>query len=135
MDFNFFQKFTFGIDASSALIENDFLSAVKFSKKDSIVDDANFNTTIAEDLARYLIAEISVNAVQCYGKVNHVTMSLVWFSLVRHTRPITVLLTCPQTLRIFQHTGFCDLDSFLDGGKPDRYLVGSGQSRGGASPS
>ena len=44
---------------------------------------------------------VSVDAAQCYHRVNHVIMSMVWLSLIRVVGPIKILLYCLQTMKIF----------------------------------
>ena len=81
------------------------------------------------------MAVVSVDAAQCYDRVNHVIMSLVWLALIRHLGPIAVMLSCLQTMRLFQRTGFGDSTTFLDGGNLDEYLIGLGQGSRGAPAS
>ena len=40
------------------------------------------------------MAVVPVDAVQCYDRVNHVIMVLVWYALIGKLSPILVLLTC-----------------------------------------
>jgi hypothetical protein len=76
-----------------------------------------------------------VDAAQYYNRVNHVIISLVWYVLIWNEDPITVLLTCLQTMDFFQYTGFEDLITFPNGDKVDKYLLGFGQgSRGTPTP-
>ena len=50
------------------------------SKKGSTADDAKFDKTLMEDLSRQSripMSIVSVDATQCYDRVNYVIMSLV----------------------------------------------------------
>ena len=39
------------------------------------------------------MAVVSVDAAQCYDRVNHVIMALAWYALIGKIRPILVLIT------------------------------------------
>ena len=55
---------------------------------------------------------VSVDAALCYDRVNHVSMSLVWLTLVGVVGPIKVLLHCLQTMQFFQRTRHGDSITF-----------------------
>ena len=79
------------------------------------------------------VAVVSVDVVQCYDRMNHVIMALVWYALKGKMGPILVLFTFMQNMRLFQRTGtgFGDSITFLEGGKLSKYLMrlGTGGSR------
>ena len=86
-DFNFFQQFIFGKEAMDTLTKNKLLPHEHFSKKRSTAEDAKFDNTLMADLSRQArkpMSNVSVDAAQCYDRVNHVIMSLVWCSLIKH---------------------------------------------------
>ena len=117
---------------------NGFLPGEYFSKKGSTAEDDKFDKTPTEDLsrqARHPMKVVSVDAAQCYVRVNHVIMALVWYALIGMMGPILVLLHCMQNMRLFQRTGFGDSTTFLDGGRLLKYLMGLGQGSRGAPPS
>ena len=67
--------------------------------------------------SRTTMSIVSVDAAQCYDRVNHVVMSLVWLALVGVVGPTKVLLHhCLQTMKFFQRTGHGD-SSTCTGGK------------------
>ena len=78
-----------------------------FHKTKSMIgfqEDTKFDKTLTEDLSRqsrHPMAVVSVDAAQCYDRVNHVIMSLLWLALNRHVGPIAVILSCLQTMRVF----------------------------------
>ena len=79
-DFNFFQQFFFGQEAMRSLTDQGLLPEEHFSKKGSTAEDAKFDKTLMEDLSRQSrtpMSIVSVDAAQCYDRVNHVSMSLV----------------------------------------------------------
>ena len=137
-DFNFFQQFIFGREAMTSLTDNGFLPEEHFSKKESTAEDAKVDKALTEDLsrqARHPTAVVSVDAAQCYDRVNHVIMALVWLALIGNMAPILVLLHCMQNMKLFHRTGFGDPTTFLDGGGLTKYLMGLGQGSRGAPPS
>ena len=67
------------------LTKNGFLPDEHFSKKGSTAEDAKFDKTLMADLSRQArkpMSNVSVDAAQCYDRVNHIIMSLVWYSLM-----------------------------------------------------
>ena len=62
------------------------------------------------------MAVVSVDTAQCYDRVKHVIMALVWLALIGNMAPILVLLHCMQHVKLFQRTGVGDSTTFLDGG-------------------
>ena len=106
-DFNFFQQFIFGREAMNLLTDNGFLPEEHFSKNDSTTEDAKFNKTLTEDLSRqaqHPMAVVLVDTTQCYDRMNHVIMVLLWYALMGKMGPIRVLLICMQNTRLIQCT-------------------------------
>ena len=104
----------------NALTDNGFLPEEPFSKKSSTTEDEKFDKTLIEDLsrqARYPMAAVSVETVQCYDRVNHMIVDPVTYALIGMQGPIAVSLTCLQTMKFFQRTCFSDSTIFLDGGQ------------------
>ena len=99
-DFNFFQLLFFGKNMHS-LTSNGFLSKEQFSKKCSTAKDAKLDKTLPEDLrrnARHSMVVVTVDAEQCYDKVNHVIVALVLCAVIGNGGPIQMILTCLQTM-------------------------------------
>ena len=135
-DFKFFQLFIFGKEAMETLTKNGLLPNEHFSKKGSTAEDVKFDKTLVADMscqARKPMSNVSVDAAQCYDRVNHVIMSLVWCALTKHMGPNGVLLSCLQTMRFYQRTGHGDSTSFIGG--EGFYFMGLGQGSRGAPPS
>ena len=126
VDFNFFQQFVFGQEDMNELVENGYLPKEHFSQKGSTAEDTKLYKTLMTDLscqARYPLAIISVDAAQCYARVNHVIMSLIWSALIGHIEPISSL-TILANNEIFQQTGFGDSQSHFGGSHLIKYLMG-----------
>ena len=79
-NFNFFQQFIFEQEAMNTLTKQGLLPEEHFSKKRSTAEDAKFEKTLMADnsrQARTPMSNVSVDAAQCYDRVNHVIMSLM----------------------------------------------------------
>ena len=130
------RQFIFEQEAMRTLTDQGLLPDEHFSKKGSTAEDAKFDKVLMEDLSRQSrtsMSIVSVDAAQCYDRVNHVIMSLVWLALIRVVGPIKVLLHCLQTMKFFQRTGHGDSDTFTGG--EGSYFMGLGQGSRGAPPS
>jgi hypothetical protein len=79
---------------------------------------------------------VSADAANCYDRVNHVIMSLVWLALTNGNIPAIVsTLICLQTMKFFQRTGFGESKSFFGGAGIRPYMMGLGQGSRAAPPS
>jgi len=79
---------------------------------------------------------ISADAANCYDRVNHVVMSLVWLTLLNgNTSAVVVALICLQTMKFFQQTGFRESKTFIGGKDLIKYIMGLGQGSRAAPPS
>ena len=119
-----------------SLADQGLLPEKHFSKKGSTADDAKFDKTLMEDISRQSrmpMSIVSVDAAQCYDRVNHVIMSLVWLALIWVVGLIKVLLHCLQTMKFFQSTGHGDSSTFTGG--EGSCFMGLGQGSRGAPPS
>jgi hypothetical protein len=129
-DFNCYNQFIFGRTAMASLTANAFLPEELFSQKGCTAEDAKFDKTLTADLsrqARYPMTVVSADAAYCYDRVNHIIMSLVWLALTSNIPAIVATLTCLQTMKFFQHTGFRDSKSYFGGFFHQPYMMGLGQ--------
>jgi hypothetical protein len=95
------------------LTESGYIPEELFSQKGSTVEDAKFDKTLMAGFSRqaqHLMIVTSADAAYCYGRVNHVIMSLVWLVLTNGNIPaIVAALICLQTMNFFQRTGLVNL--------------------------
>ena len=78
VNFNFFRQFIFEREAMNFLTDNRFLPEEHFSKKGSTAEDAKFDKILTEHLprqARHPMVVVSVDAAQCYDRLNHVIVA------------------------------------------------------------
>jgi hypothetical protein len=71
---------------------------------------------------------ISANVANCYDRVNHVIMSLIWLVLTNsNISAIVTALLCLQTIKFFQWTGFGESKTYFGGNNYHPYMMGLGQ--------
>ncbi len=136
-DLNWFMKFIFNDGAMSALQAIDYLPEEHYSKKQSTAEDACLDKTLTFDISRQAhtpMAIMSVDAAQCYDRVHHGLMSLVWLALIRDLPAVRILLSCLGDMKIYTRTGYGDSTSFF-GGREAMPLCGLGQGSKAAPPS
>ena len=132
----YFQAVYIGDKARQSLPEEGRLPGEHFSKKGSTAIDAKFDTTLMTDISRQSrnpLAIVSVGAVQCYDRANHVMLALMWIALLKNTVIVKVILECLQTIKFYQRSGYGDSTDYVGG--PDQIVrwMGLGQGSRGAS--
>ena len=128
-DLNWFMKFVFNDGAMTALQAVNYLPEEHYSRKQSTAEDACFDKTLTFDISRQShtpMAIMSVDAAQCYDRVHHGLMSLVWLALVRDIPVIQILLSCLGDMKIYTRTGYGDSESYF-GGRGEIPACGLGQ--------
>lgn len=128
-DLNWFMKFIFNDGAMSALQAIDYLPEEHYSKKQSTAEDACLDKTLTFDISRQShtpMAIMSVDAAQCYDRVHHGLMSLVWLALTRDLPAVQILLSCLGDMKIYTRTGYGDSETFF-GGRDETPACGLGQ--------
>jgi hypothetical protein len=140
-DFNFYNQFVFGKQAMTSLTENGFIPEELFSQKGSTAEDAKFDKTLTMDISRSRqsrtpMTVILADAANCYDRVNHIIMSLVWLMLLNgNTSAVVVALICLQTMKFFQRTGLGESKTFIGGKDLLKYIMGLVQGSRAAPPS
>jgi hypothetical protein len=138
-DFNCYTQFIFGRQAMQTLTDSGYIPEELFSQKGSTTEDAKFDKTLMADLswqARQPMTIVSADAAYCYGRMNHVIMSLVWLALTNGNIPaIVATLIYLQTMKFFQRTGFGESKTFFGGEGIWLYMMGLGQGNRAAPPS
>ena len=129
-DYNWFNKLIFNDQAMATLKSTGMMPEEHFSQKQSLAEDACFDKILTLDLSRQTrlpMALVSVDAAQCYDRVNHLMMSLVWLALGVQRSAIAIILNCLQNMKIFTRTGFGDSTSFFGGPNQAVSFCGLGQ--------
>ena len=129
-DYNWFNKLIFHDQAMSMLQATGLMPEEHLSQKQSLAEDACFDKILTLDLARQSrrpMALVSIDAAQCYDRVNHLIMSLVWLALGVQRSAIAIILNCLQNMKLFTRTGFGDSSSFIGGHDQQIPFCGLGQ--------
>ena len=129
-DYNWFNKLIFNDQAMAALNATGFMPEEHFNQKQSLAEDACFDKILTLDLSRQSrlpMALVSIDAAQCYDRVNHLMMSLVWLALGVQQSAIAIILNCLQNMKIFTRTGFGDSSSSFGGPNQVIPFCGLGQ--------
>jgi hypothetical protein len=79
---------------------------------------------------------VSADATNCYYRVNHVIMLLVWLTLLNgNIPPVVVALICLQTMKFFQRTGLGESKTYFGGRDLIKYIMGLVQGSRAEPPS
>ena len=117
-EYNYSQAVYVGDEAMQSLIEGGHLPEEHFSKKGSTAIDAKFDETLMRDISRQSrnpLAIVLVDAAQCYDRVNHVMLALMWLALLKHPVIVNVILECLQTIKFYQRSGYGDSSEYFGG--------------------
>ena len=129
-DYNWFNKFIFNDGALRALQSSGLLPEEHYSQRNSTAEDACFDKTLTLDISRQSrtpMAIISVDAAQCYDRVNHRMMALVWLALQVPIQAVAIIVHCLQYMKIFTRTGWGDSTRHFGGNTSDTPFCGLGQ--------
>ncbi len=107
-DFNCYNQFIFSKAAMDFLNSIGYTPEDLFSQKGSTSKDAKFDRTLMADLSRQAhrpMTVVSADAANCYDRINHIEITLVWLVLTNGNIPaIVVSLICLQTMTFYQQT-------------------------------
>ena len=129
-DYNWLNKLVFHDRAMEALRRSGFLPEEHFSQKESLAEDACFDKILTFDLSRQSrcpLSVTSVDAAQCYDRVNHIIMGLVWMALGVSHSAISIILDCLSNMSIYTRTGFGDSSQSFGGRLQEIPFCGLGQ--------
>ncbi len=135
-DFNCYNQFILGKKAMKTMTDKAYVLEELFSQKGSTAEDAKLNKTLMADIsqqARLQMAVVSADTANCYNRVNHIIMSLIWLVLTNGNIPaIVAALVCLQTKRISQRTGYGESKTFFGSIYIIKYIMGLRQGNRGA---
>ena len=107
-DFNHFKQKFIGLIAMENLVNSGLLPEEHGSRKGSTAIDSSLDVTLSVDISRQsriTMAILSLDAAQCYDRVNRVFMAMMWILLTRNIMAIFVILSCLQTMEFFKGLG------------------------------
>ena len=134
-DFNMHNKLHFGSRMLDAARSEGIIPQEQYSDKQSTAEDGTFDKILQGDIAwqrRMPFAILSADAANCYDRIHHSIMALLFLALGVHTGVIAAMLRSIQIMKFFLRTGWGESTSFI-GGDPLRIMHGMCQGNG-ASP-
>ena len=133
-DFNFHNKLIFGSRMLNAARTEGLIPSEQYSDKQNTAEDGSFDKILQGDISRQKrlpMSIISADAANCYDRVHHTIMALVFLSLGVRTGAIKAMLQSIQLMKFFLRTGWGEsTDCF--GGDALRILHGLCQGNGAA---
>ena len=95
VDYNFHNKFVFGYQALNALLESGYVPEDQYSQRESAAEDAKMDSRLTFDISHQLrqpMGSGSVDASNCYDRINHIIMAFLLFAIKGWSGTIVALL-------------------------------------------
>ena len=134
-DFNWFNGFVFGKEAMDTMTAAGFVPEEPFNQKESMAEDAKFDKTLMCDISCQSLLPlgiVSVDASNCYDRINHLLMALIWLGLTDNWVVVTLALYCFSVMKFHQRTGHGDSKTFFGGPLAKMPFCGTGQGNKGS---
>jgi hypothetical protein len=119
--FNFFNKWVFGHKAINHLYKLQYVPDDQYSQKESTAEDSKFDNRLTMDLSRQFhqaLVAILADANKSYDQINHILMSLQFWSIVGTTGAIDAMLKSIQMMKFYQRMERGDSNTCM-GGRPE----------------
>ena len=114
-DFNMHNKIIFGKRMLDAVRDTGVIPEEHFSDKERTTEDGKFSNVLTSDLSRQKqqrMFSISADAGNCYDRIHHAVMALVFLALGVPTGAIAAMLKSIQLMQFFLRTGWGQSDLF-----------------------
>ena len=134
-DFNELKSHVVGGEAMEAMLDAKRLPEEQGSQRGSTALDVSFDGTLMIDIARQSRIPMimgSIDAAQCYDRVLHLWLLLIWLALLQDAPLVYVILFCLQNMKFFTRTGYGDSASSYGGTHTRLNWMGLGQGSRGA---
>ena len=108
-DFNFHNKLLFGKRMMATARAHGLVPPEQYSEKESTAEDGTFDKILQSDISRQFrqrMGIISADATNCYDRIHHAIMALVFLALCVGKGPIASMLTSIQLMKFFLRTGW-----------------------------
>lgn len=108
-DFNFHNKLIFGKRMMETTRAQGLVPPKQYSKKESTAEDGTFDKMLQSDISRQFrqrTGVISADAANCYERIHHAIMALVFLPLCIGKGPIASMLTSIKLMNFFLRTGW-----------------------------
>ena len=96
-DLNHHKHHFIGGVANEAIDQCEGLPEDIFSKKGGTSPDCKFDSTLMYDIARQCRIPMSLNSIdasQCYDRVLHLILWMVWYALIKNKNVCIVIIGC-----------------------------------------
>ena len=136
-DFNFHNKLIFRKRILDRAREESIISHKQYSDKEHTAEDGAIDKILQSDIScqkRIPLCIISADEANCYDRVHHVIMVLMYLSVGVHSGAIVAMLRSIQLMKFPPRTGWGESTSFIDG-DIHRILHGLCQGNGAVSAS
>ena len=133
-DFNFHNKLIFGSRMLDTARANGLIPAEQYSEKQSTADDGSFDKVLQGDISRQRrlpMSIISADAANCYDRVHHALMALLFLCIGVQVGSIAAMLSSIQLMKFFLRTGWGESSRYI-GGDILKILHGLCQGNGAA---
>ena len=108
-DFNFHNKLIFGKRMLEVARANDVIPGEQFSEQQSTAEDGSWDKILQADISRQFrlpMCITSADAANCYDRINHAIMALLYLALGVPVGTIAAMLLTIQLMKFFLRTGW-----------------------------
>ena len=136
-DFNMHNKLIFGKRMLDQARANGIIPGKQYSEQQSTAEDGSWDKILQSDISRQFrlaMGIISADAANCYDRINHVIMALLFLAIGVPTGAIAAMLMSIQLMKFYLRTGWGESTRCI-GGNPLFILMGLCQGNGAAPAS
>ena len=133
-DFNMHNKLIFGKQMLDRARAEGIIPPEQYSDKEHTAEDGTFDTVLQSNIScqtRIPLCIVSADTVNCYNRVHHAVLVLMFMAVGVHSGAIVAMLRSIQLMKFVLRTGWGESNSFI-GGDIHRILYGLCQGNGAA---
>jgi len=104
-DSNFHNKLIFGKRTLDQVRANGIIPLEQYNKQQTTAEDGSFNKILQSDISRQfkkMMSIVSADAANCYDRVHHAIMVLIFLSLGVGVDPVASMLRSIQLMKFFR---------------------------------
>ena len=119
-DFNMHNKLIFGKRMLDQARANGIIPGEQYSEQQSTAEDGSWDKILQSDISRQFrlaMGIISADAANCYDRINHVIMALLFLAIGVPTGAIAAMLMSIQLMKFYLRTGWGESTRCI-GGNP-----------------
>jgi len=118
-DFNFHNNLVLGSRMLAATRSNGLIPPEQNSEQQSTAEDGSFDKVLQGDISwqrRLPMSIILADAANCYDRIHHAIMTIIFFRIGMQTGAITAMLRPIQLMEFFLRTGWEESTRSIGGG-------------------